>query len=246
MISGVTLIRNGNQLRYPWKLCIKQLLLICDEVIVNCDPGVVDDDGLCGEGTWYELQAMAAFEPRIKILISTWDMKNTGDGSELARQANLCLDHVTQPWVLYVQADELIHQKDASGIRNMLEHMHPSISQAELYRSYFWQYLDRRLFDHEIWLGRIFRAGSHRVGGDGMYLERLWGNVVRSPYWIYHYSRMGSEAQVNSRLRTLDRLFHPSYEVDAYRPFSYADEAKDKRIVPYLGTHPQGIPEFYS
>lgn len=241
MIVGITLVRNGNLLNYPWKICIQQLLKLCDLVVVNCNSN--NDDN-----TLEELLTIADQNPQIAIITEPWDMNNTGDGRELAIQANIALnvaEVIPESWIIYLQADEIIHDNDMLPIKQYLSELPSSISQVELYRTYFWKNLDQRLLSDEIWLGRIFRSGTHKVGGDGMYLIRESGEVIRSPFWIYHYSRIGSEDLINNRLRTLDRLFHPKEEVDLYEKFNYDRAALLKTVVPFNGTHPYGIQDFY-
>lgn len=237
-ITGITLIRNGVKLGYPFELCIRQLCKLCDEVIINC--GDSDDKTL---ETLFGLQKF--YSKKIRIIETKWDMSNTGDGKELATQINNVLPEASGEWIVYMQADELIHDKDVHSIKEFLHHQPINISQVELYRTYFWENLQTRLQTEEIWLGRIFRKETHEVGGDGMYLIRHSGDVIRSPYWIYHYSRIGNEDKVNTRLRNLDSLFHSEEVVKSFKPFSYKEDSKGKNIIKYAGTHPEGVSQFY-
>ena len=234
-LTGITLVRNGNTLGYPYKQCVKSLLDFCDDVLINVDPCYPSD------GTLEDIQS--EFKDRdLKIHLRTWDMKNTGDGGELARQANLLLPHVNADWIVYMQADEMIHEKDFHSIRSFLASLPKEVSQVELYRTYFYRDLSHRLLKDEIFLGRIFRPGTHTVGGDGMYLVRHSGQVVRSPFWIYHYSRMGSEEAIDQRVKTLDHLFHSVDKVKTFPKFQYQTEG----LVDYTGTHPSGIEKLYA
>lgn len=236
MITGVTLIRNGNQLRYPWKLTIKSLLATCDKVIVNCDP--TDDN------TFEELKLIAGYHPKIKIFLSRWDMSNTGNGSMLATEVNKVLPQVDTEWIMYLQADELIHEDDAEYYKNLTSTVPPQISQIEMLRTYFWGRLNQRYTPNEIYLGRLFRLGTHIVGGDGMHLVRLMGEVYRSNKMIYHYSRMGTEQEITERVRNLDRLFHDEKEVALMKPFSYNDVPPNDVMI-WEGSHPKDIKGYY-
>jgi len=238
VLTGVTLVRNGDKLKYPWRQCIYSLAKLCDHVIVNCDPA--SEDRTLEKIHWlHERMKNTA----VSVLHSTWDMGITM-GEELATQANKILPLVSKKtdWIVYMQADEMIHEKDFYFLKEYLGQLPANVSQVELYRTYFWKNLKRRAPAHETWLGRIFRPGTHVVGGDGMYLVRRSGGVQRAPYWIYHYSRMGQEEDVTARIRNLDHMFHPEDEVANFAPFKY-DEADT--LVGYTGTHPHGIEEFY-
>lgn len=235
MLTGLTLIRNGNRLKYPWKACIKQLLHICDEVVVGL--------GQSDDGTLYDLCNMAHNDSRIKIHYSEWNLENKHLGSELAIQTNLALSLATQPWVLYLQADEFIGEWERDFIRNKITTASNNISQFELYRTYFWGDLQHRAPEHELYLGRIFKRGTHEVGGDGMYLIRHEGEVERlENKLIYHYSRIGTEVEVTQRIRTLDNLFHEQSIINTFKDFSYDEITK---LISYNGPHPKEVLEYY-
>lgn len=233
MLTGITLIRNGNELKYPWKECISQLTHVCDRVMVNC--------GYSTDGTSEDLYHLSKCIPKISFDYVKWDMKNTGNGAELARQVNLLLPFITEGWVLYLQADEFIHEKDKDAIHKLIETLPRTVTQIELHRTYFWGW-DKRAPKHEIFLGRIFRAGTHEVGGDGMHLIRKEGQIVRSQIPIYHYSRVGSEEDITRRVRTLDLLFHEENMIKTFPSFSY-NEIPSNELLAFDGTHPKLIKE---
>jgi len=240
-LTGLTLIRQGNALGYPWKQCIINLLNICDEVIVNVDPAGEDR-------TFNELCALALqTDPNsIKIIPTQWDMSNKNDGSQLAYQINVLLPEVRTDWILYLQADEFLLESNRNEYRDYLTNLAPNISQVELYRTYFFGSTKTRLSKEELWLGRIFRKDTHYIGGDGMYLVRKSGDVARmNNGMIYHYSRVGSEDVMNSKLRTLDSLFHDEEEISTFPKFSYSVVDKSE-LLTYIGPHPIGIEEFYN
>lgn len=234
LLTGLTLIRNGNELGYPWKECIMSMCWGCNQVLVNC--------GYSTDGTSEDLHNLSI--PKIDYGYIRWDLSNTGDGRELAIQANKMLPFVHHNWVVYLQADEFIMKEDYWKLQDFLATLPDTVTQVELYRTYFWGSLKKRAPKHEIWLGRVFRKGTHEVGGDGMHLTRKSGEVVRFPIWIYHYSRIGSEEAITKRVRNLDQLFHSEEEVAKFKPFSYT-EIPESELVDYDGPHPDGVKEFY-
>jgi hypothetical protein len=236
-ITGLTLVRNGNELNYPWKQCILQLCQICDYVLVNC--------GYSTDHTAEHMHELCRDKPKIQYDFIEWDMNNSGDGRELALQANKLLPFVATEWVLYLQADEFIHEKDRKIILDTVTCAPDHVSQIELYRTYFWESLTNRALPQEVYLGRIFRNGTHEIGGDGMHLNRFSGDVCRlDDVWIYHYSRMGSEDEITKRIRNLDRLFHEEESIKTFAPFSYKS-LSSQNLVPYNGSHPKYAKEFY-
>jgi adenylate kinase family enzyme len=211
---------------------------LCDEVLVNV--------GKSSDQTEAEVNKLAEQLGNVRVHTFDWNENNRNMGSELAIQANNLLPYVTagiDSWVCYLQADELIAEWDVEFVRRELSVMPAQISQVELLRTYFWGDLQTRAVTEEIYLGRMFRAGTHTIGGDGMYLIRQSGEVIRWPgKLIYHYSRMGDEQIVNRRLRNLDRMFHPDEIVESFAPFVY--NSKDN-LRKWGGQHPSGIGEFY-
>ncbi len=237
LITGLTLIKDGNLLKYPWKLCISNLSALCDEVIVNL--------GDSTDNTKEELTKLSKKLQNVRVFEHTWDLKATGDGTELSKQANNILPEASGDWIVYMQADEMIHEQDHDFVRFAIKSADKNITQFELYRSYFWHTLTKRAPKYEIWLGRIFKAKTHVVGGDGMYLVRLKGEVERLNKLIFHYSRVGTEEEVTNRVKRLGLMFEGKNYVDAWKGFKYS-ELGNKDLITYISNHPKGIKEFYN
>ena len=100
-VSGFTIVRNAIKLDFPIEASIRSILPVCDEVVVNV--GRSEDETL-------EIVRSIA-DPRIRILESDWDMtrRNTVLGMETLRAMRACAN----PWGLYVQADEVLHERGA-------------------------------------------------------------------------------------------------------------------------------------
>jgi glycosyltransferase involved in cell wall biosynthesis len=235
-LSAITLISSGEKLKYPYKECIANLCEQVDEVILNVDLNSDDE-------TIEEVEKLYHQYNNLFLIFTTWNFKNTGNGSELAKQANICLEQVTGDWIIYLQADEFLHEKDIEPIRDLLSGLERAYSQIELWRTYFWKDLQTRDFSKELYLGRIFKKGTHQVGGDGMFLIRKEGEVWRTNYPIFHYSRMGTEEEITQRVRQLDKMFHEKEIVDSFKNFSYNEIVKE---IKYKGPHPKRIKEYYN
>lgn len=236
-LTGITLISNGDNLKYPYKECISNLCEQCDEVIVNVDTKSIDN-------TYLEVLKLQSIYNNLYILPAVWDLKNTGDGKELAIQANHAVRQATGDWILYLQADELLLNKHVEELKEVIRRLDEkeNYTQLELWRTYFYGDLQTRLMKDELYLGRIFKKGTHEVGGDGMYLIRKSGRVLRTDYPIFHYSRIGTEQEITQRIRTLDKMFHEQKTIDTFEDFKYT---KFFGLKKYWGPHPEGIKEFY-
>jgi hypothetical protein len=108
-ISGFTIVRNALKLDFPVEASIRSILPICDEVVVNV--GRSDDETL-------DL-VRSIGDPKIRILETEWDMtrRNTVLGHETHRAMRAC----THPWGVYIQADEVLHERGASELEAAIQ-----------------------------------------------------------------------------------------------------------------------------
>jgi hypothetical protein len=112
-VSGFTIIRNAVRLDFPVEASIRSILPICDEVVVNV--GRSDDE------TLDLVRAIA--DPKIRIIETEWDMtrRNTVLGLETHRAMRAC----THPWGVYIQADEVLHERGADDLAAAIEDADP-------------------------------------------------------------------------------------------------------------------------
>jgi glycosyltransferase involved in cell wall biosynthesis len=112
-ISAFTYIRNGITYDYPFVESIKSALLLVDEYIV-----VV---GNSTDGTREAITAIGS--NKIKIIDTIWDDELRNGGKIFALQTNIGLDNVSKDadWLLHLQADEILHEKDHADIKKALE-----------------------------------------------------------------------------------------------------------------------------
>jgi hypothetical protein len=102
-ISGFTFVRNADKLYYPIKASIESVLPIVDEFVIalgNCDP---DDH------TREEILKIQS--DKIKIIDTVWDTTAYPRGMEHAHQTDIAKQACSGDWLIYLQADELIHEK---------------------------------------------------------------------------------------------------------------------------------------
>lgn len=109
-LSGFTIVRDGVRCGYPFVESIRSALPLVDEVIV----GVGD----CDDGTWEAVLAIG--DPKIAPFRSVWNPELRVGGEELSRQTNLALGRCTGAWAIYLQADEVLHERDYDRLRDAL------------------------------------------------------------------------------------------------------------------------------
>ena len=109
-VSGFTFCRNAVRYDYPVVESIRSILPIVDELIVNV--------GRCEDGTLELIQSIG--DPKIRIVESVWDETLRKDGLIYSQQTNIALASCTGDWAFYLQADEVLHEKDYEKIQRAL------------------------------------------------------------------------------------------------------------------------------
>ncbi|MDX1459939.1 MAG: glycosyltransferase family A protein [Xanthomonadales bacterium] len=134
LVSGLTIIRNGVKLNYPFMEVIRSGLSICDEYIIVA--GDSDDDTLAVLAT--------LDDSRIRIIHTTWSPLVTPRKCLLAQQTNIGLAQCAGRWCLYQQGNEVLHEKDLAHLRRLMEeHAHNHEVEAMLVeRLTFWADFD--------------------------------------------------------------------------------------------------------
>lgn len=111
LVSGLTIIRNGVRLNYPFIEAIRSALSICDEYIVVA--GDSDDE---------TLDALAALDDdRIRVIHTEWSPLVQPRKHLLAQQTNIGIGFCRGRWCLYLQGNEVLHEKDLPHLRELME-----------------------------------------------------------------------------------------------------------------------------
>ena len=111
LVSGLTIVRNGQRLDYPFLEAIRSALPICDEFIAVV--GQSDDD------TLELIRTIDA--PHLRIVETVWSKKVRPQKSVLAQQTNIGLQLCQGDWCVYVQANEVIHERSYGILRELME-----------------------------------------------------------------------------------------------------------------------------
>lgn len=110
-VSAFTIVKNAVLLEYPVVESILSILPIVDEYVVLI--GKSDDDTL--------ERVKAIGSPKIRIVENEWrDDKKTG-GEFFSDLTNVALEECTGDWAFYLQADEVLHEKDLPRLRSIME-----------------------------------------------------------------------------------------------------------------------------
>ncbi len=108
-ISGFSMVKNADKLYYPIKAAIESILPIVDEFVVAL--------GDCDEDDNTELEIRKINSDKIKIIHTKWDINKYPDGTENAHQTDIAKEACSGDWLFYLQADEVIHERYLSVIK---------------------------------------------------------------------------------------------------------------------------------
>jgi glycosyltransferase involved in cell wall biosynthesis len=235
-VSGFTFVRNGVKYDYPFLESISSLLPICDEVVVAV--GQSEDD------TLERIKSIQS--SKIRILETVWDETNRNGGTILSQQTNLALDQITSDWAVYLQADELLHEKDYPAMIEAMKRYKESkevegllFNYNHFYGSYQYIGNSRRWYRREI---RVVRPTiGVRSWGDAQGF-RINGKKLHVKFVdaaIYHYGWVKSPEIQQLKQKTFNKFWHPDEWVDrhvgAASEYNYKQGGKLKI---FDGTHP--------
>jgi len=236
-IAGFTFIRNGVIYDYPFLESIQSLLPLCDELIIAV--------GRSDDNTLEQIKSLKS--SKIRIIETIWDDELRKSGTILSQQTNLALDQVAGDWAVYLQADEVLHEKDYSAVRNAMN-TYRNINEVEgllfnykhFYGSYGYIGDSRRWYRREI---RIVRPSDKvRSWGDAQGF-RIGGRKLRVKLIdaaVYHYGWVKPPDIQQLKQRYFNKLWHPDKWLDHHiGDMAEYDYSKGGKLKLFEGTHPE-------
>jgi len=257
-ISGFTLARNTSKLYYPIKESIMSVLPIVDEFVIalgDCDP----DDTT-------EALIKSINSEKIKIIHTVWDLEKYPRGMENAHQTDIAKNACTGDWLIYLQADEVIHEKYLPLIqRKCAEHLEDKRVDGFLfkYKHFFgdydhycdhhgWYFYEIRIIRNDPEIHSYISAQSFRriPDFDGLNYRQKKGtfklNVKPIDAEIYHYGWVRPPSYMQQKSKSLDSIHKGIVAMEeAYAlkssEFDYGNMSMYKR---FKGTHPEVMNDF--
>jgi glycosyltransferase involved in cell wall biosynthesis len=240
-ISGFTFLRNGQKLGYPFVASIRSILPLVDEFIIALGP--------CEDDT--ERMVREIGDPKIRIIPTQWNERIQPEysvkGYVFGQQKSIALFNCTGDWAFYLEADEVLHEKDLPLIRAAMEkHLADPRVEALAFdylhfygnaNTYAWS---PRWYRSEV---RIIRNTIPAWGPEGLFFVVLdthkKGRFPRAAHTgasIYHYGWVRSEAQMNLKSNATHKYWEdkPAATVD----YSQVDPVSLRL---FTGSHPQAV-----
>lgn len=236
-ISGFSFCRNADKYYYPVVESIRSALPICDEFIVAVGRGDPDD----------RTRALIAGigDPKIRIIDTEWTDREKLKGWTHSQQTNIALNECTGDWCLYVQSDEVLHERDLPDLRARCEHLMDDSRVEGLYfhylhfwgdynhvhRSHAWYPTEIRMIRNGRGIQSFRSAQSFRRDGRKL-------RAVAAHAEMYHYGWVRPPGVMMRKKIEMAATHHGAAAVaDQCRetPFDYGDL---NRIPRFHGTHP--------
>lgn len=251
-ISGISMVKNADKLYYPMDAAIQSILPIVDEFIIALGDNDKDDN------TRSMIEKIN--DPKIRIIDTKWDIDKYPRGMENAHQTDIAKNEAKGDWIFYLQADEVVHEKDLPKIHKRCEELHNDFSVEGLLFHYhhFWGdynhvHNSHRWYRDEI---RIVRndpdihswesAQSFRKipDFDGLNYRQKENTtklkVARVDAYIYHYGWVRPPrlmARKKTALDTIHKGKKKAEEINAN--LKLYDYGPLNKIPKFNGTHPK-------
>lgn len=197
-VSGISIVRNAEILDYPIEAALRSVLPLCEEVLLNLGPS---------EDRTHEL-VRSIDDPRIQVREHDWGDPAGRRARDLSAETNWILDRCTHDWVLYIQADEVLHEDDYGALRQALRRAAVTPAAEGLafdylhfYGSPDWYLWGRLTYRAEVRLVR--RSSGIRSSGDAQGF-RVGGRlplVLRSGARVFHYGYTKSQRALDEKYK---------------------------------------------
>ncbi len=246
LLSAFTMSRNAGKLYFPAVESIRSALPIVDEFVVALGRGDPDDD------TGDRLRALG--DPRVRILDRTWDPARFRDGRIFADETTFALRQCRSTWCLYLQADEVLHERELGAIREWCERYRddPRVEGMLFDYYHFWGDYQHHLDTHGV-CRREIRIVRNGIGAysylDAVSFRRPPDRklrVVRVPAHVYHYGYVRPPELMVVKKRVQDAI-HRGQELPAAEaaagPRTEFDYGPLGRVPRFTGTHPRVMQE---
>jgi hypothetical protein len=241
-VSGFTFLRNARALGYPFLESIASILPICDEFIIAL-----------GESSDDTVEALYGLDnPKLRIIRTAWNEQMLTHGYIYAQQTNIALFNCTGDWAIYLQGDEVLHEKDLTAIVDAMDrHLNDERIEALVF-DYIHFYGSP---EYHAWSTSWYRRECRAVKNgcraffpsDGQFFSIVTGNrKMRYPSAalanasVYHYGWVRTEMQMCEKSRQVEKYWGGSPQKVLY---GNVDAAVLRE---FSGTHPTVMKKWLS
>ncbi len=238
-VCGFTIVRNAIKFGYPVAESIQSILPICDKVVVAV--GESEDD---------TLELIKSIDPKkIEIVKTIWDDSLREGGKVLAVETNKAFDAISSEfdWCIYIQADEVLHEKDYSTIMEaMRTYKNDAKIEGLLFKYlHFWGTYDyvgvsRNWYRQEIRVVKNDKAVRSYKDAQGFRKNGKKLQVKKIDATVFHYGYVRSPEVIKRKISNFHALYYEGEvlekRLEASKSFDYSQINEVKK---FEGTHPQ-------
>jgi len=235
------MVRNAEKYYFPIRESILSALPIVDEFVVALGDSGPDDN------TRGLLESIHS--DKVTIFDRKWDESSFIDGHIFRDETNFALGKCTGEWCIYLQADEVLHEKDLGTIRAYCEkYLEDRRVDGFLFNyHHFWGDY-RHYLPHHGWYQNEIRIIRNNIGvysrGDAQSFrknENAKLNVIKIPAYIYHYGWVRPPQLMTSKKKEQDAMHWGKRKAEEeYRDRqAYYDYGPLGKLPVFRGTHPK-------
>lgn len=206
-VSGFTIVRNAVKYDYPVVESIKSLLPLVDEMIVLIGNSADDTISLIEQ----------IGSNKIKIHHSTWDDNLREGGKVLAVETDKAFKLINpeSDWAIYLQADEVIHEKYYETISKAME-QYKRLNEVDgllfNYKHFFGSYdyvaSSRSFYRNEIRIIRNNPDIQSYKDAQGFRKNGKKLNVKPIDAFVYHYGWVRHPQTMSNKIKDFHKLWH--------------------------------------
>jgi len=238
-VSGFTFVKNAVKLDYPVVEAISSVLPLVDEMVVAV--GASDDN------TRSVIEAID--KTKIRIIDTIWDDALREGGKVLAEETNKAKEAVSDKadWLVYIQADECIHETYYDEIRNQMKRHHQDntiegllFDYKHFYGSYDFVGDSRTWYKKEIRIIKNDKQISSWKDAQGFRKEGRKLKVKKINAAIYHYGWVRHPKYMMAKAYEANKLWHSDKWVEErFDPDKDFDYSQIDSLKPFNGSHPE-------
>ncbi len=212
-VCGFSFIRNAQKYGYPIIQSIQSVLPLCDHFVI----AVGDSE----DNTLDYIRSIQS--DKIEIIETVWDENIREGGKVLSIETNKAFDAIKHgfDWCIYLQGDEVIHEKFYPAIINGMELWKDDpIVEGLLFKYlHFWGTYDYvgdsvRWYTHEVRIIRNDKAIRSYLDAQGF---RKNGNKLKvKPLdaYIFHYGWVKNPNIMMDKFKEINKLWHNNEWID--------------------------------
>jgi len=237
-VSGFTFIKNAVLNGYPIVEAILSVLPLVDEMIVLI--------GDCDDDTVGLIETIN--DPKIKIHHSVWDKTLRSGGRVLAVETDkaFALIDPTGTWAVYIQGDEVIHEKYYPAIRKGFEQYkdNPKVQGLLFKYTHFYGTYDyvgdsRKWYHREVRIIRNDKSIHSYKDAQGFRVGTTKLNVKLIDAYIYHYGWVKNPEQMMKKSKNMGLLWTSDEDAKSFLQLpDYFDFNEFDSLAKFTDTHP--------